>query len=191
MNKPLLLFVGPSGSGKTFIASMFEERLGFKQLESYTTRAKRHEDEIGHIFVTNEEFSQLENIVAYTEYNGNHYCATESQVEAVDIYVVDVVGVRTLLAKYSNKERPIIIIYFNADVMTRIRRMVDRGDADSAIISRVLHDDNSDKEVLHMIVYNESNCSDRSCKLYNVDANNDAEDVFKQVTQIEAHLEIQ
>lgn len=181
MNKPLLLFVGPSGSGKTSIANMFEEKLGFKQLQSYTTRSKRSDDEVGHIFVTNEEFSQLENIVAYTEYNGNHYCATADQVDAVDIYVVDVVGVRTLLSKYCDKERPIIIIYFDADVMTRIKRMVERGDSDAAIISRILNDDNADKEVLHMIVYNEQNSTNRSCKLYSVNANNDVDDVFKQV----------
>ena len=160
---------------------MFEEKLGFKQLQSYTTRSKRYEDEIGHIFVTIEEFNQLENIVAYTEYNGHHYCATEEQVDEVDIYVVDVMGVRTLFTKYSNKERPIIIIYFDADVLTRIHRMIKRGDSDSAIIGRVINDDNSDRSVLHMLVYNEQNCSHRNCQLYSVDANSDMDEVFKQV----------
>ena len=183
MNKPLLLFVGPSGSGKTSVANMFEEKLGFKQLQSYTTREKRSEDEIGHIFVTNEEFSKLENIVAYTVYNGNHYCATEEQVDSVDIYVVDVAGVRTLLSKYSNKERQIIIIYFDCDVMNRIRRMAERGDSDSEIIRRILNDDNADKEVLHMLSYNEQNCSNRNCQLYSVNANCDMDSVFKQVMQ--------
>ena len=181
MNKPLLLFVGPSGSGKTSIANMFGEKLGFKQLQSYTTRPKRFEDEIGHIFVTNDEFSRLENIVAYTEYNGNHYCATEDQVNDVDIYVIDIVGVQTLFAKYSNKERPIIIIYFDADVITCVHRMVERGDADSSIVGRILHDDNPNKEILHMIVNNEQSCSNRNCKLYCVDANNSMDEVFKQV----------
>ena len=73
MNKPLFLFVGKSASGKTTIANLLEEKYLFNQVQSYTTRKPRYEGETGHIFVTEDEFNALEDIVSYTFYNGNQY----------------------------------------------------------------------------------------------------------------------
>ena len=56
MRKPLFLFVGRSSSGKTTIANILEERYGYKQVQSYTTRPPRYEGEVGHIFVNENEF---------------------------------------------------------------------------------------------------------------------------------------
>ena len=142
MIKPLLLFVGKSGSGKTTIANMMEEKYGLSQLESYTTRARRYDSEIGHVFITNEEFDKLHNIVAYTEYNGNRYAATKELVDAADIYVIDVPGVKTLLELYDT-DREIWIFHFGASVPTRIDRMIERGDCDHAILGRLMQDDKS------------------------------------------------
>ena len=46
-NNCLFLIVGASGSGKTTIANTLEERYGYKQIQSYTTRPKRYETECG------------------------------------------------------------------------------------------------------------------------------------------------
>lgn len=151
-NKTLHLFVGPSASGKTTVANTFEQRgrrltdgrwVHDKQVRSYTTRSPRYENEDGHIFISKQEFNELENIVAYTEYNGHHYCATKEQLDEATIYVVDVDGVDTLLAKYIT-DRPIHIWYFDASVPKRIDRMISRGDSDAAIVTRLFNDEQHD-----------------------------------------------
>ena len=156
-NKPLHLFVGPSASGKTSVANELEkiETFGFsdkniltrvnlfKQVRSYTTRPPRYENEDGHVFITDEEFDKLTNIVAYTTYNGYRYCTTKEQLDAVNIYVVDIDGVHTLFGNYIT-ERQIYIWYFDTSVITRINRMLDRHDSDSAIVSRLLNDESYD-----------------------------------------------
>lgn len=151
-NKTLHLFVGPSASGKTTVANTLEQQgrilasgrqMYDKQVRSYTTRAPRYENEDGHVFISKQEFDKLENIVAYTEYNGHHYCATKEQIDGATIYVVDVDGVDTLLAKYTT-DRPIHIWYFNASVPKRIDRMVYRGDSDAAIVNRLFNDEQYD-----------------------------------------------
>ena len=140
MNKPLFLFVGMSASGKTTIASMLEQE-GYTQISSYTTRPKRYENELGHVFITDEEYDRLENIMASTLYNGHRYCTTLEQINNADIYVVDVEGVNTLLHNYHRLNRSIHIIYFSSSVHTRIQRMIERGDSDSAIVGRLLNDE--------------------------------------------------
>lgn len=143
MNKPLILLVGQSGSGKTTVANTLEEKYGCKQLESYTTRPKRSDNEKGHVFISDEEFSKLENIIAYTEYNGFKYCATAEQIDNSDVYVIDIDGVKTLLDKY-NTDRFIYIFYLSSTVATRIDRMIDRGDHDTSILSRLHNDEQYD-----------------------------------------------
>lgn len=140
--KPLICMVGPSASGKTTVANELE-KLGYKQVSSYTTREPRYEGETGHIFVSKEEFDKLENIVAYTYYNNHHYCTTQAQLDAVDLYVVDVPGVKTLIEHYQT-ERPIKIWYFDADLIIRVKRMIERGDSDAAIVNRILTDEKFD-----------------------------------------------
>ena len=143
MNKPLFLFVGKSASGKTTIANMLEQQLGYNQVSSYTTRAPRYNGEIGHVFVSNEEFDALGKMVAYTEYNGNRYGTTAEQLDQCQIYVVDVPGVETLLERYDT-HRPIVALYFDTTTYTRINRMLDRGDGDMMIVSRLLQDEKDD-----------------------------------------------
>lgn len=145
MSKPLHLFVGPSASGKTSIADALEKPLyawhkPYRQVQSYTTRPSRYDGEIGHIFIADDTFDQLENIVAYTEYNGYRYGTTKEQLDQVDIYVVDIPGVQTLLENYDSN-RTIYIWYFDASVKTRIERMMARGDSDNAIVRRLLTDE--------------------------------------------------
>lgn len=173
MNNALFLFVGKSASGKTTIANILETEYGMSQLQSYTTRPKRHENETGHTFITDDEFDKLINIIAYTEYNGYRYCATKEQIDAADIYVIDVPGVKTLLEKY-HTDRPIVVLYFDTSVVTRINRMIDRGSSDAEIVSRLLNDESDDwLQSLSNILSGYKNGF-----IYIVDANNNISDVL-------------
>lgn len=182
MNRPLYLFVGRSASGKTTVANILERVGKYNQLQSYTTRLKRHEDEVGHTFISDEEFDQLENIIGYTEYNNNRYCSTAEQVDAADIYVIDVPGVETLLERYKN-DRPIIVLYFDASIRTRIDRMINRHDCDTAIISRLYNDEEFDwQNELSKTVWNYKNNEKKDVEMYVINANQNIDDVLIQVT---------
>lgn len=181
MNNPLFLFVGRSASGKTTIANMLAEEYGYKQVESYTTRKPRFDGELGHIFVSEDEFNNLGELAAYTYYNSNHYGTTVEQLNECDIYVIDVPGVESLLEKYK-ANRPICIFYFNASVYNRINRMIDRNDSDMAIISRLLQDEKDDwYKQLDSLVWKHVNIVGKDVELYNVNANNNERDVLELV----------
>lgn len=171
MDKPLYLFVGKSASGKTTIAEMLEQKYGYKQVQSYTTRPHRYEGEIGHIFVTEKEFMSLGNVVAYTFYNSNHYGTTSDQLDECDIYVVDIPGVETLLQNYKT-DRPICVFYFDATVYARIMRMLERHDSDMNIISRLLQDEKLDwYHQLDSLVWRYSNILGKNVEMHSINAN--------------------
>ena len=155
MNKPLFLFVGKSASGKTTIANMLETD-GYTQIQSYTTRPPRYEGEAGHTFISEEEYNQLENIMAYTFYNNHHYCTTLEQIQTADIYVVDVEGVRTLMDNYHLINRDIYVVYFTASVYNRVQRMLERGDSDTQVVGRLLNDEAEDwyEQLTKIVSYN-------------------------------------
>lgn len=184
MNNALFLFVGKSGSGKSYIASMFEQTHGLVQVNSYCTRPPRYEGEIGHRFVSKEDFDKLGEFAAYTLYNGYEYATTFKQLEESDIYVIDPNGVDTLMKNVKNKsDRPIRIIYFDAAVSTRIERMVKRGDSDMEIISR-LHNDDTPNDwygQLDKLVWHYKNLENKDIELYKINANEDIGNVLEQV----------
>ena len=180
MNNPLYLFVGRSASGKTTIANILEEKHGYKQVQSYTTRPPRYNGEVGHIFVSDEEFDNLGELAAYTEYNCHRYGTTVKQLEECSIYSIDVPGVESLLKK--NIDRPIVIIYFNTTVYTRILRMVDRHDSESTIISRLLQDEQYDWfDKLDEMVWKQKHLYGTNVCLYKVYADDDIDQVMKRV----------
>ena len=182
MNKPLYLFVGRSASGKTTIANILSEQHGYKQVESFTTRQPRFENEPGHIFVTEEEFNSLGELAAYTFYNNNHYGTTFEQLDECSIYVVDVPGVESLLYKYQDKDRKINIIYFDASVYTRIIRMIDRGDSDNAIVCRLMQDEKDNwLSDLKAIVWPYNNIKHNHIDICVVNADMELQDVLDQV----------
>ena len=190
MAKPLFLFVGRSASGKTTMADLLEDQYEYKQVQSYTTRQPRYDGEIGHTFITEDEFNKLENIVAYTFYNNAHYGTTAQQLDECLIYVVDVPGVETLLERYKN-DRPIVVIYFDTTVYTRITRMIDRHDSDMAIIARLLQDEKDDwHHRLDALVWHHANINGKNVNLHSVNANGDKADVLKMVLHyMQQHME--
>lgn len=185
MNNTLYLFVGKSASGKTTVANFLEKKHGFKQVNSYTTRPHRYEGEIGHVFVSDEEFDNLGEMVAYTEYNGHRYGTTAEQLDQCQIYVVDVPGVKTLLERYKTN-RQIMILYFGANICTRIHRMIDRGDSDMAIITRLLQDEKNDwHDQLSDLVWHYRTNYNRRIMLFDMYADDDLASV---VTRAERHM---
>ena len=123
--KNIFLIVGASGSGKTTIVEQLEQRYGLTSIQSYTTRAARYVGEKGHTFVSDEEFDKLTDLVAYTEFDSNRYCATAEQVENNDLYVIDPKGVKFFLEKYKDNKTP-KVIFIKSNVKTRYERMVSR-----------------------------------------------------------------
>ena len=182
MSKPLFLFVGRSASGKTTIANLLAEQHGYKQVESFTTRPPRFDNESGHIFVTEDEFNSLGELAAYTFYNGNHYGTTFKQLDECSIYVIDVPGVESLLYKYQDKDRKICIVYFDSSVYTRINRMIDRGDCDTAIVCRLTEDEKYDwLSKLKETVWPYNNIRHKHIDICVVNADMDLKDVLDQV----------
>lgn len=185
MNNTLYLFVGKSASGKTTVANFLEKKHGLKQVNSYTTRPPRQDGEIGHIFVDDEQFNNLSELVAYTEYNGFRYGTTAEQLDQCQIYVVDVPGVKTLLERYKT-DRKIAILYFSSTVCTRINRMIDRGDSDMAIISRLLQDEKEDwHDELSNLVWRYRTYYNRYIYLHDMYADDDFSSV---VTRVERYM---
>lgn len=183
MNNPLFLFVGKSASGKTTAANHLEVKKGYKQVQSYTTRPPRFENEIGHIFVTEEDFNNLGELAAYTEYNGNKYGVTAKIIDESNIYVIDIPGIKTLLQNY-HSDRKIIVFYFDASIRTRIDRMIDRHDSDMAIVSRIYNDEASDwHEELDEVIWNYNKLHDnlKPVELYSINANNSLDNVLGQI----------
>lgn len=188
MNNTLFLFCGRSASGKTTIADTLEQKYGHKQVYSYCTRPPRYDGEIGHVFVSEDEFDNLGELVAYTEYNGFRYGTTAEQLDKCTIYVVDIPGIETLLQKYKT-DRPIVIIYFDTTVYTRINRMLDRGDNDAAIISRLLQDEKDDwLRQLNQLVWLNENVFGKNVSLHSVNANGNQNEVLKMV---EYYMEVE
>jgi guanylate kinase len=181
-NKTLYLLVGKSASGKTTIANFLEKMYGHKQVNSYTTRMPRYYGEIGHMFISNSEFDQLGELAAFTTYNGHRYGVTYEQLAQCDIYVIDIPGVESLL-KNLHGSRPICIIYFDAAVSTRIDRMIDRHASDMEIVSRLRNDDTTEDwyRQLEKLVWHYKNIKQHDIELHKIDANENIENVLKQV----------
>lgn len=182
MSKPLYLFIGKSASGKTTIATFLENMYGHKQVSSYTTRHPRHSNEQGHVFINDIEFDQLGPLAAFTTYNGHRYGVTYEQLNQCSIYVIDIPGARTLLENLRGA-RPICIIYFYAAVSTRIDRMIDRNASDMEIVSRLRHDDTTEDwyHELYKLVWHYKNIEQQDIELHKIDANENIENVLKQV----------
>lgn len=109
-------------------------------LNSYTTRPKRTPNEKGHRFVTDEEFEKLKkDMCAYTEFDGHKYCATNRQVRAADVYVIDPAGVDYFTNHYKGKKK-VISVQLLAQRDVRYKRMRGRGDSFWKAVRRIWHD---------------------------------------------------
>lgn len=134
----LYLIIGPSGSGKTELCNAIAKKYYLTPVESYTTRPPRYPDEKGHIFVTEEHFSALGEMCAYTEYNGYRYGVTKNILDASDIYVIDPDGALYLFDRYTGKN--LYYIWLDTSPIVCYERMIVRGDESTAAVDRVRYD---------------------------------------------------
>lgn len=95
----LLCLLGKTASGKDFLVNKLCERAGLKQLVSYTTRERRINEGDTHIFITDEQYQQLQDegqIAAFTQIGQYKYCCTIDQLYENDVYVIDYRGLKHL-----------------------------------------------------------------------------------------------
>ena len=134
--KNIYLIIGASGSGKTTVTELLARDHGLKTVWSYTTRPPRYEGEEGHIFVSDEEFDQLGEMCAYTEYNGYRYGVTSEIIDQNDIYVIDPPGVSYLKQHYKG-HKGLVTVFLDISEEIRRKRMETRGDDPEAIERRL------------------------------------------------------
>lgn len=148
----IIAIIGESGSGKSAAVYEFYKR-GFNVIESYCDREPRFENEWGHKFISRLQAVKmlvgnnycdsskrslflrkekipdnflLDNIIAYTYYNGHHYFSTRDQYlkKGVTFYIVEPSGINSL--KNQINDANLIFINITADENIRLERMVKR-----------------------------------------------------------------
>lgn len=119
-----ILIIGRTASGKSTLSNELK-KLNLKELQSYTTRPRRHENEQGHIFITQDEADELIDRIAETKINGYEYFATRSMYDECDFYVIDPKGYFDLK---QNTDDNFHVIYITADRVSRKRASKLRGD---------------------------------------------------------------
>jgi len=137
--KYFALIVGNSGSGKTTIVEELQKRYGLKAIESYTTRPPRYDGETGHTFVTINDIPPESEMVAYTYYNGNHYWATQNDVETHDLYIIDVPGINYFKSHYKGQKPYVTVQIFAPEPICK-QRMIARGDSEEDANKRIEYD---------------------------------------------------
>ena len=155
-DKYIVLIVGESGSGKATICDELTKRYGLKQVKSYTTRPRRSENEGGRTFISDEEFDKLEDICAYTYFDGYRYCATREQIDNSDLYIIDPHGIEYFIKEYNGRKIP-MVVYIYADKRTRRKRMEKRGDKEYKIRQRIINDESAFANVDEYTMYRYSN----------------------------------
>lgn len=162
MTKTIFLIIGESGTGKDSIIDYICNKYNKKKLISYTTRPIRLNEHGTHLFVSDEEFNKLKNIVGYTEYNGYRYCATEQQVEESDFYNIDVPGIKYFKEHYHGEKR-IQVIRITAPEPIRYQRMLQRKNTPEEAKERLLNDAEQFKEAKELSDITVENIHFKSC----------------------------
>lgn len=100
--KTIICLVGESGTGKSTIANYIESIYHIPQVISRTTRDKRHKDEIGHIFVSDDEFDTYDqdHMIAHTIFGDKRYCCLKEDISDKCVYVIDEDGIDYLIGNF-------------------------------------------------------------------------------------------
>ena len=151
-SKVIIALIGKSGSGKTTITDTLSCDYGCKVLKSYTTRPRRHPNDDDHIYVSDEEFDKLTDIVAFTEFSGYRYCATQQQVDESDIYIIDPYGLEQLKSLYKGEKR-IVSIYVDVPMEICLERMRNRCDSEELCWERLRHDEQAFRGIKNKVDY--------------------------------------
>jgi guanylate kinase len=112
------LIAGRTGTGKDTLRNILETEYGWKFVLSKTTRPKRFPEEDTHIFITKEEadnepdFKVAQTRIANDNNVSYEYYTTQDQVMESDAYIIDPIGIETLLKNMPSQ--PFEIIYIKA-----------------------------------------------------------------------------
>lgn len=138
LKNKITCLVGESGSGKTTLYDLLRNK-GYKVIDSYTTRPPRKANELGHTFVTKEEFDAIRpDLAAYTVFDGYEYGTTFEQLENSQFYIIDPAGVEYFSKKIGREN--FIVVYIWCSIVIRYERLMkDRGMSDA--MQRINHDD--------------------------------------------------
>ena len=104
MKKKIITITGESGTGKTEMVKYILNKYNIPMIESYTDRPKRTPDEIGHTFLTPQEYDEikLEDMIAHTTFGGNRYCCVKDDVKDINTYVIDEKGIKYLYTNFGD-----------------------------------------------------------------------------------------
>lgn len=138
--KTIYLIMGESGCGKDSMVNSLCKRYGYRRVRSYTTRPSRrtHTDKLSHIFVNDQEFNDLKNLVAYTEFDGYRYGTTKEQLEDSDLYIIDFAGIKYLEQIYDGN-CDLKIIYITSSEADRFLWLKQRYGGDAAATEQAMH----------------------------------------------------
>lgn len=143
--KKMILIVGKTRSGKDTIARILKEQHEVEPIVSFTTRAKRANEEDGreHWFISKEKMQEIKDsgeMIAYTinDKTGIEYCATYSNLDPKRwySYIINPNGIRYFMA-HMPKDLFIHIIYCDCDEKLLAERGDGRGEDPSVFIKRL------------------------------------------------------
>lgn len=126
----VILLAGRTCSGKSTLAKMLCERTGLIALQSYTTRARRDENDNDHIFTTVEQYFKAKEdgeVVIDAGIAGNYYYATIDQLYSSDIYTINPEAIDRLLTMDLPNIR-FVVVYISCPDSIRETRALKRGD---------------------------------------------------------------
>ena len=129
-NHTVMLVVGRTGSGKSSLIKKLCERTGPKELCSYTTRSKRSETDVDHIFVSIDDYfrAKEDGVIAIDgEIAGNYYFSTIDQLYNADLYTINPEALDRLLSRDLPNIR-FVVVYISCPDKAREERVLKRGD---------------------------------------------------------------
>lgn len=138
----LLILCGPSGSGKTAVMDELHRQYGLREAASITDRPQRYPGELGHVFLSKQEFDILERttpLLLPTTFAGYRYAQTKDILDHSDILVLDPSGVQDIRMEY--QARPVLVVGITAPNEILAARMRKRGDSEESVKRRIDHDE--------------------------------------------------
>jgi len=121
--KIIIAITGKSGSGKTTLCNHVYSKLGIRQIESLTDRAKRTPDEVGHTFMSKEDFDKItrEEMIAFTDgFGTSRYCCRHRDVvDDVMSYVLSEDGLENINKNHSELY-DVVSVRIKRDIESRL-----------------------------------------------------------------------
>jgi len=164
--KPVIIcVVGESGTGKSFMVEYMKEKYGIPMIESYTDRPPRTPGEVGHTFLTSDQFDDINmaDMIAFTcwprgDGKITRYCCLVDDIKSdYSFYVIDERGLK-YLRKYWSSQFTIFAVRIYAQKEERLKRIsVDRYNRDEGLFNMTADD---------FDYFIENNYSDKMYKKY-------------------------